>query len=103
MNNAEVDLLNDYTRFSEIKSVKFFADPRIVDLKVQEDSFEMNVDLSNVGKIGNQEFAIALFEYTPCDNWSGFLKRSIFLSLILSAVEILGRCNWKSKMIYEIR
>ena len=39
---------------------------------INKDSFEVNIDLSGVEKTGNQEFVMALFEYTPCDNWSGF-------------------------------
>ena len=79
MDNAEVDILNDYTRFSEIKPVISFADPRLVKLNVHKDSFEVNIDLSGVEKTGNQEFAMALFEYTPCDNWSGFYDAQYFL------------------------
>lgn len=79
MDNAEVDLINDYTRFSEIKPVISFADPRLVKLKAHKDSFEVNIDLSGVEKTGNQEFAMALFEYTPCDNWSGFYDAQYFL------------------------
>lgn len=78
-NNAEVDLLNDYTHFSEIKPVISFADSRLAKLKVHKDSFEMNIDLSGVEKVGNQEFVMALFEYTPCDNWSGFFDAQYFL------------------------
>lgn len=81
IDNEEVDLLSDYTGFSEVKSVISFADPRLMKLKVHKDSFEMNVDLSGAEKPGNQEFVMALFEYTPCDNWSGFFDAQYFLEL----------------------
>lgn len=105
MNNAEVDLLNDYTRFSEIKSVISFADPRLVKLKVHKDSFEVNVDLSGVEKTGNQEFVMALFEYTPCDNWSGFFDAQYFLEFDIAgsggikAVQLEVKDDIRNKII----
>ena len=105
MNNAEVDLLNDYTRFSEIKSVISFADPRLVKLKVHKDSFEVNVDLSGVEKTCNQEFVMALFEYTPCDNWSGFFDAQYFLEFDIAgsggikAVQLEVKDDIRNKII----
>lgn len=105
MDNAEVDLLNDYIRFSEIKPVISFADPRLVKLKVHKDSFEVNIDLSGAEKTGNQEFAMALFEYTPCDNWSGFFDAQYFLEFDIAgsggirAVQLEVKDDIRNKII----
>ncbi len=39
----------------------------------------MEIDIANVKETNNQEFAMALFEYAPCDNWSGFYEGDCFL------------------------
>lgn len=77
--NHSVDLIYDYTRFYEIKSVVYHADPTIMQLSTHKDCFDMAVDISNVGEMGCQEFVMALLEYTPCDNWSVFFQAGYFL------------------------
>lgn len=47
-------------------------------IRTYGNSFDVDIDITNVTKMGNQEFVMALFEYTPCDNWSAFLKQDIF-------------------------
>ena len=47
-------------------------------IRTHKDSFEMDIDIINVNKIENQEFAMALFEYAPCDNWSAFFEAGYF-------------------------
>lgn len=79
LTNAEVDLIHDYTRFYEIKPVVSCADTKMMKLTVHKDCFEMEIDSSNLGKTDKQEFAMALFEYAPCDNWSGFFEAGYFL------------------------
>jgi hypothetical protein len=39
----------------------------------------MEINLCNVEKTEKQEFAMALLEYAPCDNWSGFFDAGYFL------------------------
>jgi nucleoside 2-deoxyribosyltransferase len=79
LTNTEVDLIYDYTRFYEIKSVVSCADTKMVKLTVHKDCFEMDIDISSLGKTDKQEFAMALFEYAPCDNWLGFFEAGYFL------------------------
>lgn len=73
------DLLYDYTRFYEIKPVISYADSTIMQISTHKDCFEMDIDISNLGKTDNQEFVMALFEYVPCDNWSAFFNAGYFL------------------------
>lgn len=75
----EVDLIYDYTRFYEIKPVVSYADSSLLKISTHKDCFDMDIDISNVEKTDNQEFAMALFEYAPCDNWSGFYEAGYFL------------------------
>lgn len=75
----EVDLIYDYTRFYDIKAVISYSDPHIMKLETHKNSFNMDIDISNAGKMENQEFVMALFEYAPCDNWSGFFEAGYFL------------------------
>lgn len=75
----EVDLIYDYTRFYEIKPTVSHANPNLMKISTHKDCFDMDIDISNVGKMDNQEFAMALFEYAPCDNWCGFFEAGYFL------------------------
>ena len=75
----EVDLIYDYIRFYKIKSVVSYTNPDILKISTHKDCFDMEIDTSNVAKTNNQEFAMALFEYVPCDNWSGFFEAGYFL------------------------
>lgn len=79
MSKEEVDLLYDYTQFCEIKSVTSYSDPNIVKIATHKDCFDMEINLCNVEKTEKQEFAMALLEYAPCDNWSGFFDAGYFL------------------------
>lgn len=77
--HKEVDLIYDYTRFYDIKPVISYADPDIMKIVTHKNSFSMDIDISSVGKTDKQEFVMALFEYAPCDNWSGFFEAGYFL------------------------
>ena len=79
MCKEEVDLFYDYTQFCEIKPVTSYSDPNIVKIATHKDCFDMEIDLCNVEKTEKQEFAMALLEYAPCDNWSGFFDAGYFL------------------------
>lgn len=70
----EFDLIMDYTKFYDIKSVVSYADASVLKLSVYKDCFDMEIDISNIEETEKQEFAMALFEYVPCDNWSGFFE-----------------------------
>lgn len=74
----EVDLIYDYTKFYDIKQVSSYTDSNIMKIRTHKDSFEMDIDIINVNKIENKEFAMALFEYAPCDNWSAFFEAGYF-------------------------
>lgn len=75
----EVNLIYDYTRFYEIKPVVSYTDPNVMKISIHKDCFDMNIDISNMETIDYQAFAMALFEYAPCDNWSGFYEAGYFL------------------------
>lgn len=75
----EVDLIYDYTRFYDIKPVISCSDPNIMKIETHKSSFNMDIDMSSIGNTESQEFAMALFEYAPCDNWSGFFEAEYFL------------------------
>lgn len=75
----EVDLIYDYTRFYDIKPVISYVDPSVMKIGTHKNSFDMDIDITNAGKMENQEFVMALFEYAPCDNWSGFFEAGYFL------------------------
>lgn len=75
----EVDLLNDYTQFCEIKSVTSYSDPNIMKIVTHKNCFNMEIEFCNVEKTEKQEFAMAVFEYAPCDNWSGFFEAGYLL------------------------
>mgnify|MGYP003221924798 FL=1 len=67
----EIDLLKDYTPFSKVKPIISCGDEKVARIATFADSFDMDVDISNVTKRGMGEFAMALMEYIPCDNWTG--------------------------------
>ena len=77
--NNEVDLIYDYTRFCEIKPIISYSDPTVMKIVTHKGSFSMDININNVDKIDNQQFVMALFEYAPCDNWSGFYEAGYFL------------------------
>lgn len=79
MKKEEVNLISDYIQFYEIKSVTSYAEPNIVQIVAHKDCFDMEIDISNIEKTDKQEFAMALFEYAPCDNWSGFFEAGYLL------------------------
>ena len=79
MCKEEVDLFYDYTQFCEIKPVTSYSNPNIVKIATHKDCFDMEIDLCNIEKTEKQEFAMALLEYAPCDNWSGFFDAGYFL------------------------
>lgn len=64
----EIDLLKDYTPFSKVKPIISCGDEKVARIATFADSFDMDVDISNVTKRGMGEFAMALMEYIPCDN-----------------------------------
>lgn len=68
----EIDLLKDYTPFSKVKPIISCGDEKVARIATFADSFDMDVDISNVTKRDMGEFAMALMEYIPCDNWTGF-------------------------------
>ena len=68
----EIDLLKDYTTFSKVKPIISCGDEKVERIATFADSFDMDIDISNVTKSGMGEFAMALMEYIPCDNWTGF-------------------------------
>ena len=76
--NKEVDLIYDYTRFYDIKPIISYPDPTVMKIATYKNSFSIDIDISSVDKIDNQEFVMALFEYAPCDNWSGFYEAGYF-------------------------
>lgn len=74
MQKREFDLIMDCTKFYDIKSVVSYADASVLKISVFKECFEMKVDISNLDETEKQEFAMAFFEYVPCDNWSGFFE-----------------------------
>ena len=64
--------MKDYTPFSKIKPIISCGDEKVARIATFADCFDMDVDISNVTKRDMGEFAMALMEYIPCDNWTGF-------------------------------
>lgn len=75
----EIDLLGDYTRFRKIKPIVFNAAPNIMKIVTHKDCFDIDIDIRNVKMMDAQGFAMAVFEYTPCDDWVAFYEASYFL------------------------
>ena len=91
LQGKEVDLIHDYTKFYDIKKVTSYADSSIMKIRTYGNSFDVDIDITNVTKVGNQEFVMALFEYTPCDNWSAFFEAGYFLEFdVVSSGDIVA-------------
>lgn len=78
-NKEEVDLLYDYIQFCKIKPVTSYSDPNIAKIITHKNCFDMEIDFCKVDKVKKKEFVMALLEYVPCDNWSGFFQAGYFL------------------------
>lgn len=79
----EIDLIYDYNRFSKIKSVVSNANVKCMTLSTYKNCFDVNIDITNAKVTDTQEFAMAMLEYVPCDNWSVFCKADYCLNLML--------------------
>ena len=91
LQGKEVDLIHDYTKFYDIKKVTSYADSSIMKIRTYGNSFDVDIDITNVTKMGNQEFVMALFEYAPCDNWSAFFEAGYFLEFdVVSSGDIVA-------------
>ncbi len=75
----EVDLIYDYTKFYEIRSVNSGVLPNVIKIETHKHCFDINIEICNVAEMRNQEFVMAMFEYIPCDNWAGFFESGYFL------------------------
>lgn len=99
----KVDLIYDYTKFYDIKQVSSYTDSNIMKIRTHKDSFEMDIDIINVNKIENKEFAMALFEYAPCDNWSAFFEAGYFFEFDAASSGDIRAFQLEIKDMYEIR
>lgn len=78
VHKREINLLNDYIQFCEIKPIISCGDAKVAKITTYMDHFDMDVDISGAPKKNMQEFAMALMEYIPCDDWSVFYDAEYF-------------------------
>lgn len=87
----EVNLIYDYTRFNEIKTVVSCTNPNVMKIETYKRGFVMDIDIVGIGNVEPQDFAMALFEYVPYDNWSGFFMAEYFFEFdAISSGDVRG-------------
>lgn len=93
----EIDLLKDYTPFSKIKPIISCGDEKVARIATFADCFDMDVDISNVTKRDMGEFAMALMEYIPCDNWTGFFDAGYAIEFDAAATGAIKKVQLEIK------
>lgn len=93
----EIDLLKDYTPFSKVKPIISCGDEKVARIATFVDCFDMDVDISNVTKRDMGEFAMALMEYIPCDNWTGFFDAGYAIEFDASATGAIKKVQLEIK------
>ena len=93
----EIDLLKDYTPIFKVKPIISCGDEKVARIATFADSFDMDIDISNVTKSGMGEFAMALMEYIPCDNWTGFFDAGYAIEFDAAATGAIKKVQLEIK------
>lgn len=89
--------MKDYTPFSKIKPIISCGDEKVARIATFADCFDMDVDISNVTKRDMGEFAMALMEYIPCDNWTGFFDAGYAIEFDAAATGAIKKVQLEIK------
>ena len=83
--------------FSKIKPIISCGDEKVARIATFADCFDMDVDISNVTKRDMGEFAMALMEYIPCDNWTGFFDAGYAIEFDAAATGAIKKVQLEIK------
>lgn len=73
------------------------GDEKVARIATFADCFDMDVDISNVTKRDMGEFAMALMEYIPCDNWTGFFDAGYAIEFDAAATGAIKKVQLEIK------